>query len=135
MDYAFHLTRRPRGLPFWFSLAVHGTDAYSAAVEHVLQLTHDLAAIVRRTAGLDLAAEPELSTLLLRRPGWRTADYEEWADKLMAEKRAFVQPTHWKGEAVMRLCLVNPQTRPDMLTALIDDLACFIPTRNCVAAS
>ena len=28
-DYAYHLTRRVRGLPFWFSLAVHGTDAYT----------------------------------------------------------------------------------------------------------
>ena len=32
-DYAFHLTRRARGLPLWFSLAVNGLDAYSDAVE------------------------------------------------------------------------------------------------------
>ncbi|WP_206642153.1 pyridoxal-dependent decarboxylase [Nonomuraea polychroma] len=32
-DYAIHLTRRARGLPFWFSLAVNGTDAYRDAVE------------------------------------------------------------------------------------------------------
>ena len=30
-DYGVHLTRRARGLPFWFSLAVHGTDAYAEA--------------------------------------------------------------------------------------------------------
>jgi glutamate/tyrosine decarboxylase-like PLP-dependent enzyme len=134
MDYAFHLTRRPRGLPFWFSLATHGTDAYSAAVEHVLQLTRDLAAIIRKTAGLDLIAEPELSTLLIRRQNWRMRDYELWSEKLMRERRAFVQPTLWQGEPVMRLCLVNPQTRPDMLAALIDDLACFAPEPECVAA-
>ena len=29
---AFHLTRRARGLPFWFALVVHGTDAFTAAV-------------------------------------------------------------------------------------------------------
>ena len=27
-DYAYHLTRRARGLPLWFSLAVHGLEAY-----------------------------------------------------------------------------------------------------------
>jgi hypothetical protein len=27
-DYAYHLTRRARGLPLWFSLAVYGLDAY-----------------------------------------------------------------------------------------------------------
>ncbi len=32
-DFAVQLTRRARGLPFWYSLAVHGTDAYRDAVE------------------------------------------------------------------------------------------------------
>ena len=32
-DYAHHLSRRARGLPFWFSLATHGTAAYADAVE------------------------------------------------------------------------------------------------------
>src|SRR4051812_15759545 len=32
-DYAYHLTRRARGLPLWFSLAVHGTRAYTEAIE------------------------------------------------------------------------------------------------------
>ena len=31
-----HLTRRARGLPFWFTLAVHGTDAFTEAVETTL---------------------------------------------------------------------------------------------------
>ena len=26
-DFAHHLTRRPRGLPFWFGLVTYGTDA------------------------------------------------------------------------------------------------------------
>ena len=35
-DYAYHLSRRARGLPLWFSLATYGTDAYREAVERVL---------------------------------------------------------------------------------------------------
>ena len=35
-DFAVQLTRRARGLPFWFSLAVHGTDAYRDAIEQTL---------------------------------------------------------------------------------------------------
>ncbi len=38
-DFAIQLTRRARGLPFWFSLAVNGTDAYTAALEHTLDVT------------------------------------------------------------------------------------------------
>ena len=37
-DYSVGLTRRARGLPFWFSLADHGTDAYSEAVERTLEV-------------------------------------------------------------------------------------------------
>jgi glutamate/tyrosine decarboxylase-like PLP-dependent enzyme len=32
-DYQTQLTRRLRGLPLWFSLATHGTDRYTTAVE------------------------------------------------------------------------------------------------------
>ena len=35
-DFAYHLTRRARGLPLWFSLATHGTDAYRHAIESTL---------------------------------------------------------------------------------------------------
>ena len=35
-DYAYHLSRRARGLPLWFSLATYGTDAYRDAIERVL---------------------------------------------------------------------------------------------------
>ena len=37
-DFAVHLTRRSRGLPFWFSLAVHGTQAYSNAIDITMDL-------------------------------------------------------------------------------------------------
>jgi len=43
MHYAVHLSRRARGLPFWFSLAANGTEAYTAAVEKVLELTAESA--------------------------------------------------------------------------------------------
>ena len=42
-DYAYHLTRRARGLPLWFSLAVYGVDAYREAIEVAASL-----AIARR---------------------------------------------------------------------------------------
>ena len=43
-DYAINLTRRTRGLPFWFSLAAHGTDAYTEAMEQneIIQSTESV---------------------------------------------------------------------------------------------
>ena len=40
-DFAIQLTRRARGLPFWFSLAVYGTDAYRDAIEHTLTVARE----------------------------------------------------------------------------------------------
>ena len=42
-DYAYHLTRRARGLPLWFSLAVYGLDAYREAIEAAVRLARETA--------------------------------------------------------------------------------------------
>jgi aromatic-L-amino-acid/L-tryptophan decarboxylase len=53
-DYAYHLTRRARGLPLWFSLALHGTDAYRDAVESVLAVARESADLIEATPYLQL---------------------------------------------------------------------------------
>ena len=72
-DYAVHLSRRARGLPFWFSLAVHGTDAYRDAIEQTLAVARAGAEEIRRRPNVELLVEPELSVLVLpaRRLGAR----------------------------------------------------------------
>ena len=69
-DYAHHLTRRARGLPLWFSLAVNGVDAYRDAIEVAAQLARDTAALIKATPHLELIREPDLGVVLFRRPGW-----------------------------------------------------------------
>ena len=122
-DFAHHLTRRARGLPFWFSLATHGTAAYSAAVETTLSLSRETARLIRESANLDLLIEPELSVVLFRRNGWGPADYQAWSDALLAAGTAFVVPTSWGGETVLRLCIVNPRTTIDDVQLILDSLA------------
>jgi L-2,4-diaminobutyrate decarboxylase len=119
-DYGVHLTRRPRGMPFWFSLAVHGTDAYAGAVERTLALTSEIADEIRARDGLELLAEPELSVLVFRRRGWAPADYAAWAAGLRASGTAFVLPTAHDGETVARLALVNPRTTLEDAKIVLD---------------
>jgi L-2,4-diaminobutyrate decarboxylase len=119
-DYGVHLTRRPRGVPFWFSLAVHGTDAYAAAVERTLALTREAADEIRRRCQLELAIEPELSVIVFRRHGWAPADYASWAGRLRRAGTAFVLPTTHAGETVARLALVNPRTTLDDVRIVLD---------------
>ncbi|WP_349259787.1 pyridoxal phosphate-dependent decarboxylase family protein [Actinospica sp.] len=109
-DYAYHLTRRARGLPLWFSLAVHGTDAYAQAIEAALTLARESAQLIRRHPELELIREPELSSVLFRRKGWSAEDYQAWSDRLLAGQIAFVTPTGWEGETVGRFAFLHPHT-------------------------
>ena len=119
-DYAIHLTRRARGLPLWFSLATHGTDEYSRAVETVLSNARAAAAIVRKHADLDLIIEPDLSVVLFRRHGWVESDYLAWAAKLLADGTVFVLPSKWHGETVGRFVFLHPHTDVAMFQQAID---------------
>jgi L-2,4-diaminobutyrate decarboxylase len=122
-DYAHHLTRRARGLPMWFSLAVYGTDAYRDAVERVLEVTRETAEEIRRRPDLELVLDPELSVILFRRLGWEPEEYERWWRRALAAQVAFVQPSSWKGEKVARLCFVNPRTTIEHVRALLGTMA------------
>jgi glutamate/tyrosine decarboxylase-like PLP-dependent enzyme len=122
-DYAFHLTRRARGLPLWFSLATYGTDAYRDAIESVLALTRAAAEEISRRSELELIMEPDLSVLLFRRAGWSSDDYERWWRRVLDAQVAFVQPTSWEGERVARLCFVNPNTTIEHVRAILGTMA------------
>jgi glutamate/tyrosine decarboxylase-like PLP-dependent enzyme len=119
-DYGVHLTRRPRGLPFWFSLAVHGTDAFSAAVERTLALTRAAAQEIRSRPELELLCEPELTVLVFRRHGWQAGDYDRWATGLRESGTAFVLPTVVDGEPVARIAVVNPTTTLEDVKVILD---------------
>jgi glutamate/tyrosine decarboxylase-like PLP-dependent enzyme len=118
-DYAYHLTRRARGLPLWFSLAVHGSDAYRDAIETVLATTRAVAARIRDLPHLELVRDPDLSIVLFRRTGWTPADYEAWSTRLLDEQIAFVTPTRWHGETVARFALLHPETTIDVIDEIL----------------
>jgi aromatic-L-amino-acid/L-tryptophan decarboxylase len=121
-DYAYHLSRRARGLPFWYSLSVYGTDAYRDAIEHVLETTRAAAARVVAADHVDLVREPELSVVLFRRPGWDDAAYAEWSQRLLRDQIAFVLPTRWQGEVVGRAVFLNPNTTVDIFDQVLDTM-------------
>lgn len=121
-DYAHHLTRRARGLPLWFSVAAHGTRAYAAAVEANVQLAKEAARLVDGAGHVELVLEPELSVVVLRRRGWSAEQYRQWSDRVLAEGLAFVVPTSWKNEPVLRLCIVNPTTTLGDVAAVVESL-------------
>ena len=121
-DYAIHLTRRVRGLPFWFSLAAHGTDAYSEAMEGTLDVARAAAQMIREHPNLELLMEPELSIVAFTRKGWTADDYQKWSDKLLADQIGFIPPSSDKGKAILRFAIVNPWTKVSDISMILDTL-------------
>ena len=122
-DYAYHLTRRARGLPLWFSLAVYGLEAYREAVEVAVRLAQDTATLIKTTPHLELIREPDLGVVLFRRLGWKSEDYDTWAQALLAEGVAFIPPTKWEGETVGRFAFLHPHTPMGLVQEILDRTA------------
>ena len=125
-DYQIQLTRRLRGLPFWFSLAMHGTDRYSTAVERGIELAKIAASVIEETEFLELVREPSLSCVLYRRKGWAAKEYSDWTYKNHKEGFCLVAPTMWKSdetiETVARFCFINPDTTEQDIRDILETM-------------
>lgn len=121
-DYAIHLTRRPRGLPFWFSLASNGSKAYSDAVEDTINTALIAVRLINEHPNLELLMDPQLSIVAFTRKGWDAAQYQEWSDKLLDDQIAFVTPSAHQGKPILRFAIVNPWTSEKELTQILATL-------------
>jgi glutamate/tyrosine decarboxylase-like PLP-dependent enzyme len=121
-DYAINLTRRTRGLPFWFSLAAHGTDAYTEAMEQTIAVAKDAAELVRNHPKLELLCEPELSIVAFTRKGWVAADYQKWSDQLLEDQVGFIPPSSHNSQPILRFAIVNPWTKISDIQLILDRL-------------
>ena len=119
-DYAINLTRRPRGLPLWFSLATHGVAAYREAVETNCQLAREAAELIRQRDDLELVREPMLSVVVFKKKNWKQADYDRWSAKLLEDQIAFVVPSSHAGEPNLRFAIVNPTTTIETIREILD---------------
>jgi len=122
-DFAIHLTRRVRGLPFWFSLATYGTDAYATAIDTTLDLAAEAARQITEAPHLELAHPPSLSVVAFTRTGWSAEEYQAWTERTMKSGLAFVTPSRLDGKPIFRFCFVNPRTTSDDIAAIIASLA------------
>ncbi|WP_090039002.1 MULTISPECIES: aminotransferase class V-fold PLP-dependent enzyme [unclassified Leifsonia] len=121
-DYAAHLTRRARGLPFWFSLASHGAAAYRDAITASIRLAAQIADELERRDGFRLVRRPQLSVVVFEREGWAKEDYAVWSARLLEEQRAFVTPSSHAGRPNSRFAILNPLTTFDDLVGILDTM-------------
>jgi len=125
-EYQIQLTRRVRGMPLWFSLAMHGTDKYRVAIERGIELAQIAAKKIEDRPYLELVRPPSLSVVLYRRKGWTPDQYREWTYKNHRDGVALVTPTKWKTngefETVSRFCFINPDTTEKDIDVILDTM-------------
>lgn len=113
-DLAVHLTRRARGLPFWYSLVANGTRAYESAIDVGMDLAQYARARIDEHPRLENVIG-DLSIVVFRRPGWLRDEYSAWSEQLLDTGEGFVLPSRFQGETVLRFAFVNPNcTRSDI---------------------
>jgi len=121
-DYSIQLTRRPRGLPLWFSLATYGVTAYREAVGATMALTQRIAEEIRSRPELTLVRDPQLSVVVFERDGWERADYDRWSAALLDTQQAFVVPSSHRGRPNTRFAILNPLTTFEDLVGILDTM-------------
>jgi len=125
-EYQIQLTRRVRGLPLWFSLAMHGTDLYKEAIERGIELALIAGKIIENDPILELVRTPSLSCVLFRRKDWTPEDYKNWTFDNHKSGFALVTPTKWKKdgifETVARFCFINPDTTEGDIQDILDTM-------------
>ncbi|MFD0976171.1 pyridoxal phosphate-dependent decarboxylase family protein [Salinimicrobium gaetbulicola] len=122
-DYQIQLTRRLRGMPLWFSLAMHGTDKYRDSIERGIELAQIAAKKIEEADNLELVRPASLSVVLFRRKGWTAEDYRDWTYRNHKSGLALVTPTKWKGESgyetISRFCFINPETTEEDIDVIL----------------
>ncbi|MCU1364313.1 MAG: aspartate aminotransferase family protein [Acidimicrobiaceae bacterium] len=121
-DFGLHLSRRARGLPFWFSLVTNGSAAYESAVQHAIDLAQRTETLINESDYLEMVRPSSLSIVLFRRTGWSAERYGEWSQELLRRQVAFVAPTKWEGETVARLTFLHPNTTDEMVHQILDSM-------------
>ena len=125
-DYQIQLTRRVRGLPLWFSLAMHGTDRYKQAIERGIELANIAGEMITNMDHVELVREPSLSCVVYRRKDWTPDDYMQWTYRNHESGFALVTPTKWKTgdsyETVSRFCFINPDTTEDDIEQILKSM-------------
>ncbi|MDL9980820.1 pyridoxal phosphate-dependent decarboxylase family protein [Microbacterium sp. ASV49] len=121
-DYAYHLTRRPRGLPLWFSLATYGAGVYRDAVTHGIELARRIADEIEARPELSLVRQPMLSVVVFEREGWTKEDYNRWSAELLDDQHAFVTPSSHAGRTNARFAILNPRTSFEQLVEILDTM-------------
>ena len=122
------LSRDFRGLRVWLPIKMHGIAAFRRALDEKLDLAAWAAAELRKVAGVEIVAEPQLSLLAFRvtKAGLGDAATDDLNRRVMeavnARGRVYVTSTTVRGRFLIRICVLSFRTHLDRLQMAIEDI-------------
>lgn len=116
-------TRRPDVLKIAVTLKTLGRHGLGTLVDQVCDHAHAFAALVRDHPGLELHAEPTISTVLFRPTGAPDTAVAAIRRRLLTDGHAVLGRARLDGRLWLKTTLLNPHTRPHDLAALLAAVA------------
>jgi len=128
VDKTLQTTRRFDALKLWMTLRVMGPDAIGGYLDTVIDLARGVHDAVAHLEDVEVAAEPQLSTLVLRYAP-ADADEEEIAhlnteirSVLFHRGSAVVAATKVDGCQFLKLTLLNPKATREDVVGIVDQI-------------
>src|SRR5215218_2122998 len=121
------LTRPFRGLRVWLPLKMHGAGPFREALEEKLALARQAAEELKTIEGIEVVAEPQLSTLAFRLnpDGLEIKDLNRLNSRLMKavndRKRVFLTGTKLGARFVIRICALPFRTHRERMEVCLED--------------
>ncbi|HVG07128.1 MAG TPA: aminotransferase class V-fold PLP-dependent enzyme [Thermoanaerobaculia bacterium] len=122
------LTRPFRGLRVWLPLKMHGIGPFRVELEEKLALARQASEELKTIDGIEVVAEPQLSTLAFRLnlEGMETEDLNRLNRRLMKavndRQRVFLTGTKLGDRFVIRICVLSFRTHRDRMEMCLEDI-------------
>lgn len=120
-------TRRFDALKLWISFQSLGRARLAAMIDRTIELAAHSAGIVRQTPGLQLVAEPQLSTVVFRYiPSGANCDADDLNSairkRLFERGMAVIGHTRVRGMQCLKFTCMNPSTTEAQMETLLETI-------------
>lgn len=122
------LSRDFRGLRIWLPFKMFGIAPFVQQLDEKLDLTLRATEELRKIAGIEIVAEPQLSIVAFRlaKPDLGREELNalnrDFVGRINARKRVMLTGTVLRGDFVLRICVLSFRTHADRMEMALEDI-------------
>lgn len=120
-DLSLELTRNHRGLRIWLPIQLHGIQAFENELDEKLDLAAFACRELDRIPGLEVVAEPQLSTVAFRVES-DDRSTQMLLQRVNAKGRVHLSATRLGGRLAIRICVLSFRTHLDRIEQALEDI-------------